>query len=215
MTGAAMKLERDVACLEKATVQSVKHQVVEVALAGCSVGARRAASCLLAPEAGDRVLIAWTGDECWVLAVLEREPNRTAWLESDGDLGIRVGAGRLTLAAQEGVDVATPGETSVTTGRFNVNAVEANMVIRGLRLLGASVEAKLEKLSTTAEKVETVAERIHERAKRYYRFVQEFDQLRAGHMDYRAEKYARIHATDTVMTANQLVKIDGSQVHIG
>jgi hypothetical protein len=48
-----------------------------------------------------------------------------------------------------------------------------------------------------------------------YRFVGELDQLRARHLDYRAAETAQIKGDTTVVSARQVVKIDGEQVQIG
>ena len=55
---------------------------------GTDVVARRAASCLLAPEPGDRVLLTLQ-PEPFVLAVLERDADRVARLEIEGNAALK------------------------------------------------------------------------------------------------------------------------------
>lgn len=50
---------------------------------------RRAVSCLIAPQAGDRVLISSVDNQIWLLAVLERDESRQAELSVPGDLHIQ------------------------------------------------------------------------------------------------------------------------------
>ncbi len=50
---------------------------------------RRAVSCLIAPQAGDRVLISSVDNQIWLLAVLERDESRRAELSVPGDLHIQ------------------------------------------------------------------------------------------------------------------------------
>ena len=72
---------------------------------GSDLVARRAASCLLAPEPGDRVLLTLQ-PEPFVLAVLERDHDRAARLEVRGD-AVMTTSGELTLEGNEGVAVRT------------------------------------------------------------------------------------------------------------
>ncbi len=54
-----------------------------------------------------------------------------------------------------------------------------------------------------------------DRIGRAYRTVEETDHLRAESIDHRAEKTLKMHAENSLLTSEQLVKVDGSQVHIG
>ena len=61
--------------------------------------ARQAASCLVRPAAGDRVLVYSSDDEVrWILAVLDAPPSRTTILAAPG--GIAIEAPRVGVAAK-------------------------------------------------------------------------------------------------------------------
>ena len=59
------------------------------------------------------------------------------------------------------------------------------------------------------------AERISQRVKRLYRHVEDFEQLRADKVDYVANKTMSLRGQNTLMTAEELVKVDGEQIHLG
>ena len=63
--------------------------------------------------------------------------------------------------------------------------------------------------------VDTVMERISQKVKRSYRLVEECDYLRSGEVDYRADKNMSLHGDNTMVTAKELVKVDGGQIHLG
>ncbi len=50
---------------------------------------------------------------------------------------------------------------------------------------------------------------------RAYRFVEEMEHVRAGSIDYAARENVRFHGRNALVTAQQLVKMDGEQIHMG
>jgi hypothetical protein len=212
---AAEKIRYDEATMSEATVVAREAGMVVIRAEGRVSRAKQAASCLLAPEEGDRVLVAWLGDERFVLAVLERSGASPSRVEIEGDLEVRVPHGRFTVASQDGIDLTTAGETSIVSRVLSMHALEGNVMIDKLRALGSTLTGEVSRMRIVAESVDSIVERVHQRWKRAYRFIEEREQVKAKHLDYRAEQTARVHAENTVVTANDLVKLDGKQVHIG
>jgi hypothetical protein len=183
---------------------------------GAQPAARRALSCLVAPQPGDRVLVATLpGEEHWVLAVLERRDPQPTRIEVDGDLELRAPHGSITAAAAKGVTVSTGAEAAVLAGSVRVVAQRGLAAFDELTVLAERVDAEVTRLRATFTTVDTVMERLSQRAKRVYRFVGELDQLRARRADYAAQETFQVHAHDTLLTSEQLVKIDGDQIHVG
>lgn len=188
--------------------------IVRTELSECR--ARRAASCLLAPEEGDLVLLAQATDgRAYVLAVLERDESAAARLTFEGDLDIRLPRGRFAVAAQEGVEIFSGKDVSVVSGEVSVRATEGNVVLQSLSYLGSIVQAEVERARVIAASVDTVFDRLSQRVKRAYRFVEESDHLRAKNIDYVAGKTLSVRGENTLVTAEELVKVDGDQIHLG
>ncbi len=175
--------------------------------------AARAASCLLAPCPGDRVLVARV-PEAFVLAVLERDSRRPAEVVFDGDAAIRSRKGRLELQANEGVKVTTKA-FQVLSQSMSLAGGRAEVLFGELHAVAAKARASFDEAGVVAKTYDLVADRIAERAERVYRFVSQLDQLRARHFDYRAEHCAQIKGENTVIVASQVARMDGEQVHIG
>jgi hypothetical protein len=215
MPSAAEKIQFSEAFLEDARVIGREGGAFAVRAGNRRLEARRAAGCLVEPEEGDRVLLAWIGDERFILSVLAREPGAASRLSVDGDLELRVPAGRFVVASQHGIDLTTAADANLTAGELNVTAARAKLFVQALEALGERVEAQWSRAKIVAEKVDGIFERLHQRVARSYRFVREMDQVRAANLDYRAEHTARVHAENAVITADDVVKVDGEQVHIG
>ncbi|MCA9621990.1 MAG: DUF3540 domain-containing protein [Myxococcales bacterium] len=202
----------------------VTQEVGEVETAGAlrvrtesgSYAARRAVSCLVAPLPGDLVLVARPeAEHCYILAVLERpEEGAAVVLESDGDLTIRP-RGRMAVAAQEGVTIASGKDLSVASASVDVKTVDASVSAQRLGVVGRFLHSEIDRVKTVAGVIDEVAERISQRVKRLYRHVEDFEQLRADKVDYVANKTMSLRGQNTLMTAEELVKVDGEQIHLG
>lgn len=178
--------------------------------------ARRAVSCLVAPAVGDEVLVACrvTG-ACYVLAVLEREAGAATELTVEGDLRIKVPGGRFAVAAQQGMSLVSADELSLASGRVDVRAVEGSIAVDRLTYWGRLVQSEIEKVKLFAGSLDSVLERWSQKVKRVYRRVEETDQLRAGSVDYVADKAMSLHADNALVTAKKVVKVDGEQILLG
>ncbi|KYF82960.1 DUF3540 domain-containing protein [Sorangium sp. So ce394] len=178
--------------------------------------AQRAVSCLVEPEVGDVVLLARSErGKSYVLAVLERAPGAAARVVHDGDIELQLRRGRFRVAAQEGIDLASGKDVSVASAGVRVNTVEGNVVFQRLSCFGAAVHAEVEKAKMVFTSLETVAERLTQKLKRSYRLIEQFDHVRADRIDYAAKQTASLRGENTLVTAEELVKLDGEQIHLG
>lgn len=181
-----------------------------VLVKGAARTAKRAKSCLVAPEAGDRVLCSIDGATAYVLAVVDGAADTK--IVTDGKLELRAEA--LAFAGRR-VDLEG-GEVAIRATSLTMRAKAAIAVLDELRLLGGSVEANIaDKAVLLAERVETRATRILQRTKQLFRFVDDLEQARVGNYDLRAEGLAAVRAENTIVSARVLAKLDGEQVKIG
>lgn len=161
--------------------------------------ARRAASCLLEPQLGDRVWFVGEADEHFVIAVLERQQaDAPTVLEVDGDLELRAG-GKLALQSEE----------------LSVQAKRGRVLLGALESFVRSVQHSFTQSTVVGKVFELLVERLTQTSHTSVRTVAEVDHLNAGTIDYRAETLAHIHAENTSMSAAELVKVDAGQIHLG
>ena len=170
-------------------------------LGGELVDARRAVGCLAEPAVGDRVLVA--GDATPV--ELSAEHDLTI-LSRNGAVRL-LAAGELSCAAGRAFRVVSP--------EVHMDASEGHVSIGALEYVGDSLRAQIERVRTVARFFDTQAERWVQRVDRCIRFVQEIDLLRAKQVDHTAEETLHLRAKHALLTANQVVKIDGDQIQLG
>jgi hypothetical protein len=212
---AAKKIVRREAYLESGKVERI-GEMIEVSLGTGTCEARRAKSCLVAPEVGDSVLCALEPDgEAFVVAVLAGREGAPTKLAVDGDLALLALGGRVSLCSPAGVDIVSGGAVSMTSAELHVRAKKGTMAIEELGFFGRLVQAEVAKVSLVAQEVDSVLTRLTQRAKRVFRFVEEIDQTRAGTVDMRAQNLIAIRGENAVISARVLAKVDGEQIHLG
>ncbi|CAM4018339.1 DUF3540 domain-containing protein [Bordetella tumulicola] len=177
---------------------------------------RLAASCLLMPQLGDQVLI--SGPETarvYLIAVVEQADPRQAQLETMGDVVLRSRTGSVSVESAK--DVRLAGERSVTvdTASLALQAKEASFVTEKMKYLGGEVTATVGSTRVVGKVYEAVMDRLSFLSRVTFRAAEEVEHVRAGSLDYRADKSARLHASYTMVTGENLVKVDAKQIHMG
>lgn len=215
MPNTAARLNESAVYQEAAEVLRLEGQGVVLRSAGGVYRARRAVGCLVAPEAGDRVLAAVSARDAWVLTVLDREGAAPVRLTAEGDMEVSLPAGRLSVTAAEGVDVASGALVSVVAGALRVAAGDGELSVKTAALFAGAVDVGAETVRLAAGALDQTLDRLTQRVKRAYRYVEEFEQVRAGRLDYAAHRLLELRGATATVTAETLVRVDAEQVHIG
>jgi len=199
MANVALKLNNPEASYAVATVVAVEEAHLTVRFARGERRAQRAASCLVAPEAGDEVALVVTGEgRVFVIAVLVAAAERGVDIDVEGDLRIRA-----------------EGTLSLVSRVMNLRAAEGSVVLAKLSVLASAVVANSESVRVAAKTFDGFVERLSQTAKRCYRKVEELDQLRAARVDYRTENEMVLRSENFLVGAKKLAKVDAEQIHIG
>jgi Protein of unknown function (DUF3540) len=215
----ARKLNRDDATLEQGTVVFLKDGSCGVRVGTAHYDAKRAKSCLVAPSAGDEVLVTYgRGGQCFILAVLEGEEHETnpiTRLEVDGDLAIHLGTGKLDVKAARGVSFCSGSELNLVGQSLSVSALQGTIFVEKLEHLGSRFKAEVEAIRLVGSVCDSFFERVSQRAQRSYRTIEDIDQLKANKIDYAAESTLALRARHAVVHAEEICKVDASQVQLG
>ena len=178
--------------------------------------ARQAASCLLAPQPGDQVLISGPdATRVYLIAVVEQADPRSARLETAGDMVLRSRDGSVSLESEQVVRLAGQGSVSIDTATLKVRAKDAHCVAEQMKYVAAEVTATVGTTRLVGKVYEAVMDRLSFLSRVTFRAAEEVEHVRAGSLDYRADKSARVHASYTMVTGENLVKVDAKQIHMG
>lgn len=177
---------------------------------------RRAASCLLKPEIGDTVLLSGpNSSRVYLIAVIEQADAAFSCLEVPGNLTLAARAGAVSIEGHSDIHLRSGGALNMQASRWGLKADKAECDVSDLRYTGESVDGTVGRLRLVGKLFETVAERVVQMARSALRLVDESDQVRAGHLDLRAQESLTIHGKHVVMTGKELMKVDASQIHMG
>ncbi|MFD4840213.1 DUF3540 domain-containing protein [Achromobacter sp. NPDC058515] len=174
---------------------------------------KRAASCLLLPEPGDRVLV--SGDAAgglYIIAVLEQGAGGRATLHVDGELALSADA--LTLKANSRLAMEADA-FSLKAGSGDVDTVD--WAIKSHRYTLASVELDVMALTSkyTGDQRESYYQSVTETTGRSARYVTGTDTVKAVNLDYAADFIARLSGNTTLINGETLIKADGKQILVG
>jgi hypothetical protein len=187
---------------------------LEVELDGYACDARRAVSCLVEPMAGDTVLVVVHGDGIHVLAILER-PRKDAPTRLACGPNVELEAAESISMSAPRVAIDGPEEAALRGHRVAVRATSLDVVASEAELLAHGAVCGAENVKTVAETVEVSAERSIERIGQGYRFVRDGEEVHADRIQYTAQQKVSLHGRHATVTAAELVKVDGGQIHLG
>jgi hypothetical protein len=169
--------------------------------------ARRAASCLLEPAAGDSVAcLRIAPREVWVMAVLQREEGTANVLRCADNLRIAVDGGALELQAvrvgvkSEELDIATQ-KTRMATETADVVGREVHLIATSIKVVGSVLSS--------------VMERVQHFSKHYLRTTDGIDRVVATHVECEARQVLRLEGEHTLVNGRELIKARGAQIHFG
>lgn len=201
---------------EAATVLDVlTDKIVLVRSGATQLRCRRAFSCVISPQAGDRVLIHQDNEQqLWVTTILERPEVREAHMRVDGHLVIEA-TGLLCLQGGEELKATGGRRLALQAHRFSLVSEHANVCAGSAQIDSAQVQGRIGTLRLIAKVLETAAEHISQFSKRSFRTVESVEHLRAAHIDHEGTESLRLHGKDAVLTARNLAKIDAAQIHLG
>lgn len=178
--------------------------------------ARRAASCLLAPEVGDEVLISGPdAARVYLIAVIAQADPGRARLELAGGAALKAADGDLALQSARAIHLRGGSAVRVDTGELELRARDVRCVADRIRYVAAELQATVGTTRLVGKSYEAVLDRMTLMSRISFRTVEEIEQVRAGTLDYQAEQAARVHASYTLVTGGELVKVDAKQIHMG
>jgi hypothetical protein len=155
------------------------------------VRAKRAAGCLLTPEAGDRVLLAFTGEEVWALSVLSRADDKKT--------------GTLAL----------PAHTLMHSQRLELSGDVLELRAGVLFVTGKLLAESFDVVRRKAGKLLDIALRRHASYGKNREETQETAEISVGRLRFDCRHSARMRAENLDIKASELLDLDGSHIKVG
>ena len=198
-------------------VTRVDHKDYTICVDSTHYTARKAASCLLIPEVGDKVELLMDKHNCYVLTVLEKnEKNeRSNKFVFEGDAEFVCETGRMSMVSREGLHFFSSGSLNLTSSDMQIAAEKGSVNINQLTVLGSYLLAKMAKIKVIGSSLDSFFERFRQKTKCSYREVEETDYVKAKQLDYNADRLITLHGKYSFISAEEDVKINGERIHMG
>ncbi len=179
------------------------------------MSASLAFSCLVAPEAGDKVLLNHTGKENHILAILSRPTVNDMTLSFPGSVTLESKSGQVSVTASEGVKVASAKDLQLTSARLSLTAIEANVHATNLNVSGDKVVSHWREVKSVSNALHMVVDSVTQKFKNSFRMVEGVDQQTSTNFLQTIKKTLSIRSHHAVITARKDIKIDGERIHMG
>lgn len=203
--------------LEYGVVRQATENVFTVAGASTVLTAGRAFSCLVRPEPGDTVLVAVedTG-RSRIIAVMDRPGQAPgARLDLEGNLEVNVNQGSLRFRADTDLSLSAGEELSLTSQTIAADADEGRFRLKHLSFLGHAIDTQVQRIRTVAETCDHYIRTWTQRLVSSFRSVSDHDEVQANSKRTLVDGVLTMQARTAVMTAEEDVKIDAEQIHLG
>lgn len=174
---------------------------------------KRAASCLLQPAPGDKVLV--SGDATgglYIIAVLEQGVSGCARLQVDGALEISAQA--IRLHGRDRVAIGTEA-FGLKASSGTVEAASWALTSHRYTLTSAQLNVATGTATYTGEQRESFYRSVSETTASSTRYVTGTDTVKAINLDYAADFIARLSGHTTLINGEAVVKADGKQILVG
>lgn len=183
---------------------------------GAAWRCRRAASCLLKPEVGDTVLLSGPDRErVWLIAVTEQADASASCIEASGDITLVSREGAVRIEGARDVRLKSGAALRMESEQWALRADRGDCRVADMQFTAETADVTVGRMRAVGKVFETVADRLVQMARNALRLVDEIDQSRVGHLDCKAAQTVRIHGSHTLVTGQELVKVDASQIHMG
>jgi len=126
----------------------------------------------------------------------------------DGDLELVTPRGDIRLVSSGAIRMTSASDVSVTTPQMTIHAAES-------RFIGNSLWTQWRSVHVKAGTLNAVVDTVIEKAKNVFRTITDLCQLRAGRMHSVVEGGLHAKAKHVDLTAEQNVRIDGKEIHLG
>ncbi len=202
--------------IQQARVAAVTDDAVEIQIDGLHQTARLAFSCLVRPQADDRVLCARDADGAYfILAIIERPGAQHMTLGFPADVTLEAENGAVRMMTGESMTLAAADRITCLSDRVVHRGREAVIAYDEITAKGTRVQAAFKTISVISDLVNTMARQLIERVKNYVRRTEDYDQVNAGQMTRKVDGLYAMDSKHTVMVSKKDTKIDGERIHMG
>jgi hypothetical protein len=177
--------------------------------------AKKAFSCLVCPEIGDKVLsVSLAAGGASILAILERKSSQATRLKFGGDVDFS-STGSIKMLANERLEVMSGDAMNFDTVELSMRSETSSVSFDRLSVTGNEANQYINKIRVMSKYLETVSETSKQVMKNSFRLVSGLESLTAGEVLQQVKKRFTVQSKQVSMLAEEDAKLNGKRVHLG
>jgi hypothetical protein len=206
---------QDDCILRLAIVKGVSERSLMIDFGAGVINARVAFSCLVEPIAGDSVLVNQSGNDYFVLSVLERQAEQNMALSFPADVKILARKGQIDFVADQDLNFLSTKTTNILSAKLNLTSANMNINTSKLTALATDIESHSQTVSMYSNVFNSVTKQISQKTDILIRWVEQVETLNIGNLIQNVRKNYTSHSDQAVITASKDMRIDGERIHMG
>lgn len=190
-----------------------ENWIIQTDTATCK--ARKAVSCLVCPEIGDKVLsVQLSSGSSSILAIIERKQSQTTHLKFDGDVKMSSNES-ISIVASQRLDALSGDKMNLDSNALNIRSNSSSVQFDKLNVTGNEANHSINKIRVLAKYLETVSETSKQVMKHSFRLVSGLESVSAGEILQNVKKRFTVQSRQVSMLAEEDAKVNGKRVHLG
>ena len=151
----------------------------------------------------------------YLTAVAEQADARHARVDVEGDLTLASERGAINVQSPTQLTLQGERGLSLGTAALDIDAKTADCRVGRLAYRGEEAHATVLNIRVIGIVYEAIVDRLVHLSKSAFRMTEGVDQVRAAQIDHHASEMARLHGKNVILTAQDLLKTDAKQIHMG
>ncbi len=177
--------------------------------------AKKAVSCLVAPEIGDKVLcVLLASGASSILAILERKQSHTTHLKFDGDLDIS-SSNSIRLVANERLNAFSGNKMSFDSSDLSIRSKIVSALFNKLNVTGEEANHSIGKIRILAKYMESVSETSRQIMNNSFRLVSGLESVKAGEILQTVKNHFKVQSKQATILAEDDARVNAKRVHLG
>ena len=197
------------------SVISVISDEIIINMAGGTIKAKKAFSCIIDPEPDD--IIICTENEngaAYILGIIERPATQKMSLSFPSDTRIQVKQGSLNITSMDSVTIASK-DLNCFSKRVIHKSPEAIVSYEHITANGNELQASFKTVRLISNLINTMAKQVIDKFKGYIRSTEDNDMVKAGQMARQAHGVYSMDSKHTIMKSKKSTIIDGDKILMG
>ncbi len=204
--------------LQQSLVGNVVHEdQTDTVLVQCErgvVNASRAFSCLVRPIVNDKVLLAFSGHEVFVIAIISRDSDHTT-LDFAGDVELTTKCGKISISANEQIMLSSRGAIHQVSDSNHVVCSTLEFQSEAVSLNAATIQSNSKQSFINSDTMTVTGTNFYQKVEQVVRWVSKLETVNINNWIQNIRNTLSSRSKNAVITAESDMKIDAERIHMG